>query len=103
MYGTFYGCVCLCYTQGVLTRGRQGNASSDEALKYESLIVPMAEAGLHYAASSHKISKVAPFHLSPKAQKVLEGVTSFIDERIIPAEKVQVNYSCADNHPVSAC
>lgn len=63
----------------------------------------MAEAGLHYAASSHKISKVAPFHLSPKAQKVLEGVTSFIDERIIPAEKVQVNYSCADNHPVSAC
>ena len=76
--------------QGVVTRGRQGNASSDQALMYEAVIVPMAEAGLQYAARSAKTSKVAPFHLTPKAQKVLQEVTSFIDERIIPAEKVQL-------------
>ena len=81
--------VCLCYIQGVVTRGRQGNASSDQALIYEAMIVPLAEAGLQYAGRSAKTSKVAPFHLSPKAQKVLKEVTSFIDDRVIPAEKVQ--------------
>lgn len=88
VYGSFCTFICLCYIQGVVTRGRQGNASSDQALMYEAMIIPMAEAGLQYADRSATTSKVAPFHLTPSAQKVLEEVTSFIDERIIPAEKV---------------
>ena len=79
-----------CHIQGVVTRGRQGNASSDQALMFEEMIIPMAEAGLQYAAKTAKMSKVAPFHLTPKAETVLKEVTSFIDERIIPAEEVQL-------------
>ena len=71
-----------------MTRGRQGNASSEQALSYEDMVVPMALAGLNYTTSTSSLSVSDMFHFSPKAKKTLKDVKVLIDEKVIPAEEV---------------
>ena len=74
--------------KGVVTRGRQGNASSENALAFEPMVAPLAEAGLAFVdkASRTDITTMLPY--SQRARRVLGEVKEFITEKILPVEKV---------------
>ena len=74
--------------QGVVTRGRQGNASNDNALAFEGMVVPLAEAGLEYIARASKTDITSMLPYTPRAKKVLKEVKEFVEEKVIPVEKV---------------
>jgi acyl-CoA dehydrogenase family protein 11 len=78
--------------QGVVTRGRQGNASSENALAFEPMVAPLAEAGLAFVDKASKTDITTMLPYSQRARRVLGEVKEFITEKILPVEKDFLEY-----------
>ena len=52
------------------------------------MVVPLAEAGLEYIARASKTDITSMLPYTPRAKKVLKEVKEFVEEKVIPAEKV---------------